>query len=172
MIFSLPGPFRRLLRSKRYTLRSLTLSPLTSTMHLHPYLTFDGQCRQAMTFYRECLGGELFFQTIGESPMADQLPPEAQAFILHASLTNGALTILASDMVAERGLEVGNAVSLMLDCSSEEEIRRLYYLLSDGGQRTHPLEQTFWGALFGNLTDKYGNHWLLHFDSKQSSPSQ
>ena len=104
--------------------------------------------------------------------MADQLPPEAQAFILHASLTNGALTILASDMVAERGLEVGNAVSLMLDCSSEEEIRRLYYLLSDGGQRTHPLEQTFWGALFGNLTDKYGNHWLLHFDSKQSSPSQ
>jgi PhnB protein len=66
-------------------------------------------------------------------------------------------------MVGDNGLVRGNSVSLMLNCSSEEEIKECYQKLSAGGQQTHPLELTFWGALFGNLTDKYGNHWLLHY---------
>lgn len=132
--------------------------------YLHPYLTFDGKCREAMTFYQHCLGGELFIQTIGESPMADELPEEARAFILHSTLTIGPLILMASDMVSDKGLEMGNSVSLMLDCSTEEEVRRLYYLLSEDGEATHPLEKSFWGALFGDLTDKFGHHWLLHFD--------
>jgi PhnB protein len=56
----------------------------------------------------------------------------------------------------------------MLNCSSEEEIRTWYKKLSDEGQATHPLEDTFWGALFGDLTDKYGNNWLLHYDRKSN----
>jgi PhnB protein len=117
-----------------------------------------------MTFYRDCLGGELSLQTIGESPMAEQLPPEMKAGILHATLINGTLILMASDMVGENGLRKGNAVSLMLECSSETEIRRLYEKLSAGGQATHALEDTFWGALLGDLTDRFGNQWLLHFD--------
>ncbi len=130
------------------------------------YLTFNGNCRQAMTFYKKCLGGELVLQTIGESPMADKLPPKMKENILHSTLTKDGLLLMASDMVSENGLIKGNAVSLMLNCSSENEIRKLYKKLSDGGKATHPLENTFWGALFGDLTDKYGNQWLLHFDSK------
>ena len=130
------------------------------------YLTFNGNCREAMTFYQNCLGGELMFQTIGETPMADKMPPEVTDYILHSTLTNGNLSLMASDMVSEKGLERGNAVSLMLNCSSEEEIRRCYYLLSEAGKATHPLEHSFWGALFGGLTDPFGNHWLLHFDPK------
>lgn len=74
--------------------------------------------------------------------------------------------MMASDMVAEPGLVKGNAVSLMLGCSSEAEIRSCYEKLSAGGRADHPLENTFWGAIFGDLTDKYGNRWLLHFDKK------
>jgi PhnB protein len=62
----------------------------------------------------------------------------------------------------------GNSVSLMLDCSSEDEIKTVYKKLSKGGKATHPLETTFWGALFGDLTDKYGNNWLLHFDKQKN----
>lgn len=132
--------------------------------HINPYLTFNGNCREAMTFYQDCLGGELSLQTIGESPMAERFPPDMKAGILHATLTNGALILMASDMVGEKGLQKGNAVSLMLECSSETEIRTLYEKLSAGGQSTHALEDTFWGALFGDLTDRFGNQWLLHFD--------
>ncbi len=130
---------------------------------INSYLTFNGNCREAMNFYKECLGGELYFQTVGESPIADSMPPKLKGKILHSSLTSGKWVILASDMVGDQGLIKGNSVSLMLYCSTEEEIRDLYSKLSEGGRPTHPIENTFWGALFGNLTDKYGNNWLIHF---------
>ncbi len=134
--------------------------------NIHAYLTFNGNCRQAMTFYKNCLGGELTLQTIGESPMAEKLPAEMKQNILHSTLIKEGLILMASDMVNENGLIKGNAVSLMLNCSNEKEIRLLYKKLSVGGKATHPLENTFWGALFGDLTDKYGNQWLLHFEKK------
>jgi PhnB protein len=132
--------------------------------NINSYLTFNGNCREAMNFYKECLGGELFLQTIGESPMSDKMPPQMKESILHSTLTRGALILMGSDMVGEDGLIKGNAVSLILNCSSEKEIKTFYSNLSKGGEATHPLENTFWGALFGGLTDKYGNHWLLNYD--------
>jgi PhnB protein len=134
---------------------------------INSYLTFNGNCREAMTFYKEALGGELNLQTIADSPIADKMPAKMKDCILHSTLTDGALLIMASDMVADKGLIKGNAVSLMLNCSSEEEIRNFYAKLSAGGETTHPLEISFWGALFGDLTDKFGNQWLLHFDKNQ-----
>src|SRR5258708_10664291 len=109
---------------------------------INAYLTFNGNCREAMTFYKDCLGGELMLQTIGDSPMADNIPPEMKQSILHSTLTRGALLIMASDMVSEQGLKKGNAVSLMLQCNSEEEIKLCYTRLCKGGQATHPLEDT------------------------------
>ena len=131
---------------------------------INSYLTLNGNCREAMTFYKDCLGGDLSFQTIGESPLADKMPAQMKDRILHSTLTNGAAIIMASDMVGENGLTKGNSVSLILNCSSEDEIRILYTKLSEGGKQDHPLELSFWGALFGDLTDKFGHHWLLHYD--------
>ncbi len=131
---------------------------------INSYLTFNGNCREAMSFYQECLGGELSFQTIGDSPMADKMPAEIREHILHSTLTRDELILMGSDMVSGRGLIRGNAVAMMLDCSSQDEIRTTYAKLSEGGQATHPLEDSFWGALFGDLIDKYGNSWLLHYE--------
>ena len=136
---------------------------------IQSYLTFSGNCREAMTFYKNCLGGELNLQTIGDSPMAGQMPGEMKDCILHSTLIKGPLVLMGSDMVDSSGLIKGNSVSLMLDCTSEEEIRNCYEKLSEGGEATHPLENTFWGALFGDLTDKYGNHWLLNYTRSTAS---
>ena len=133
-------------------------------MVLSAYITFSGNCREAMTFYKKCLGGKLSFQTVGESPLSEKMPEKMKACILHSALTNGNLLLMGSDMVSEIGLIKGNAVSLTLNCNSEKEIRSCYKKLSADGQATHPLKETFWGALFGGLTDKYGNYWLLGFD--------
>ncbi len=130
---------------------------------INTYLTFNGNCREAMTFYKECLGGELILQTIGESPMANKMPPQIKQNILHSTLINGGVVIMASDMASEQGIIKGNSVSLMLNCSSEEEIKTCYEKLSSEGKADHPLEDTFWGAVFGDLTDKFGNHWLLNY---------
>ncbi len=138
-------------------------------IHINSYLTFNGNCREAMKFYKDCLGGEVSFLTIGESPMAETMPPHMKKYILHSLLVNENVIIMASDMCSENGLTKGNAVSLFLNCSSEEEIKKLYEKLSAGGRASHSLENTFWGALFGDLTDKYGNSWLLNYDRKQKT---
>lgn len=134
---------------------------------INSYLTFSGNCREAMTFYKECLGGGLIFQTVGESPLSSKMPSKMKNCILHATLTKNDLVLTGSDMVPESGLIKGNAVSLLLDCDSEEEIKTFYKKLSKSGKADHPLEETFWGALFGDLTDKFGNHWLLNYNRKQ-----
>lgn len=136
---------------------------------VNPYLTFSGNCRKAMTFYQKCLGGKLVFQTVGESPLSDKMPEKMKDCILHAVLISDSLLLMGSDMVPENGLIKGNAVSLTLNCNSEKEAGVFYKKLSAGGAATHPLEDTFWGTLFGGLTDRYGNHWLLNCnkDSKK-----
>ena len=134
---------------------------------LNSYLTSNGNCREAMTFYKECLGGELTLQTVGESPLSEKMPPQMKKSILHSMLTSRDMVIMGSDMVPETGLIKGNAVSLMLNFSNEEDTRKIYANLSKDGEASHPLEVTFWGALFGNLTDKFGNHWMLNFDTNQ-----
>lgn len=131
---------------------------------IHTYLTFNGNCREAMTFYKDCLGGELSLQTIGESPMSVDIPAFMKPFILHSSLTKGPLVLTGSDMVPEMGLTAGNTISLFLNCNSEAEARTFYKRLSKNGIATHPLENTFWGALFGTLTDQFGYHWLINFE--------
>jgi len=127
------------------------------------YLTFNGNCSEAMNFYKECLGGELKMQTIGETPVAEHMPPEKHKNVMHSSLTNGNIMILASDMMEENYLH-GNSISLCLICSSEEEIKSAFSKLSAGATITHELKTEFWGAMFGMLVDKYGFKWMFNFD--------
>ena len=68
---------------------------------INSYLTFNGNCREAMNFYKECLGGKLNLQTIGESPMADKMPATMKHSILHSELRKGNVVLMGSDMVSE-----------------------------------------------------------------------
>lgn len=131
------------------------------------YLTFDGNCREAMTFYGKCFGGEVVFQTVGESPEADRLPLQMKECVLQATLVSGSIRLMATDMVGDHGLQKGNATSILVDCSSEDELNRYYSRLSEGAGRMFPIQRTYWGALFGGLTDRFGNQWLLNFKNKQ-----
>ena len=136
---------------------------------VNPYLTFNGNCREAMKFYQQCLGGELIFQTVGESPLSQKLPKKMKNYILHATLAKENFVLMGSDMVSDEGLAKGNNISLLLNCYNEEDIKSCYTKLSKKGKQNHPLEDSFWGALFGELTDKYGHRWILNFTKKDDS---
>ncbi len=137
---------------------------------INVYLSFKGNCREAMNFYKNVLGGQLEIQTVGESPMAAQMPPQMKDAVLHAALTNGKLILMGSDLVGKKGLIKGTAATLSLHCDSEQDCRAFFSKLSEGGEIGHPLETTFWGALMGDFTDKYGNQWLTIYD-KSAHPS-
>ncbi|KIA99546.1 glyoxalase [Flavobacterium sp. KMS] len=133
-------------------------------VQLNSYLTFNGNCQEAMTFYKACLGGELKLQTIADSPMAKDLPQKMKKCILHATLKSDSIVIMGSDMAPEN-LVKGNNVAMMLTFNTEEEIRNAYAYLAKDGVATHSLEVTFFGALFGHLTDKFGYQWMLYYSS-------
>src|SRR4051794_25950677 len=72
------------------------------------YLNFDGNCRQAMTFYKECLGAELYLMPFSEVP--GDFPPEAKNLIMHASLSKGKTLLMASDALPGMPFQRGNDV--------------------------------------------------------------
>ena len=128
---------------------------------LNPYFTFNGNCREAMKFYQKCLGGKLHFQTAGEMPVAKKMPAKMKKIIVHASLISESFVLMGSDMVDDQGLIKGNAVSVSLSFFTETALRSCYKKLSYGALQTYPVQHNYYGMLFGSLTDRYGNHWLL-----------
>ena len=128
---------------------------------LSPYLTFNNNCREAMSYYKECLGGELTLMPVRDTPVCDQVPAEFQDSILHSSLKTTDFEILASDMSPEKVI-VGNDVHISLSVNSEKDLNTLFAKLSDGGKVKQPINPMFFG-LIGSLTDKFGKHWVLTF---------
>src|SRR6266498_5946653 len=124
------------------------------------YLTFDGNCREALAFYKECFGGELTIETVKGSPMESHWPKEVQNNILHSSLISETITILASDMVEQNGLTVGNNVTLALACKTDPEIEIYFQKLSQDGTIKYPLHN-FYSGKIGGIIDKFGINWFL-----------
>lgn len=135
---------------------------------LNPYIGFDGNCREAMTFYRDCFGGDLQVMTMGESPMASEMPAEAHAGVMHSCLEIGdRLAIMGTDMGGcMEGTDTSKPegrVSIAIDCTDEAELRRLAEQLAQGGETIQAVEEPFWGGLFGMVRDRYGITWLLTY---------
>ena len=86
--------------------------------------------------------------------------------ILHSELRNGKIVLFGSDIVSGKKLLKGNAVSLALICKSEKDIRRYYTNLSRVGEETFSLQENFLSTICGELTDKFGNNWILYLQHK------
>jgi PhnB protein len=126
---------------------------------LSPYVKFNGNCRQALEFYKSVVGGQLSLQTIGESPAAAHFPPAMKDKILHGSLAKDDLTIFGSDVGGPESTQ-GNNVFLCLVCKSKEEIETLFSKLSQGAKIKTPLKHEFFG-IYGDLVDKFGINWMF-----------
>ncbi|MBI3555975.1 MAG: VOC family protein [Deltaproteobacteria bacterium] len=129
---------------------------------INPYLTFNGNCAQAMTFYESCLGGNLFMMPYAEAPMPEF--NKVKDRILHATLKKGAAIVMAADSMPGQPYNPGNNVHLSIDCESLQEIQTIFGALAEKGRIDMPLQDTFWGSHFGMLTDQFGVQWMLSFD--------
>jgi len=127
---------------------------------LTPYLTFNGQAAAAMKFYHSILGGELTMQTFAESKMAQR--PEDNDLIIHATLKNEGLIFMASDAMPSRQAKFGDNVHMSISGEDHERLTRIFNGLSDGGKVDMPLAKQFWGDTYGQLTDRFGVHWMVN----------
>lgn len=133
---------------------------------LTPYLLFDGNCHQAMEFYKSCFGGELTSTKVKDSPAKDFMPAVQQGKVVNARLRSGNLEISASDWLRLDETRIrGNTVCLFLSGGTLQELKTLFEKLSEGADVTDPLKEMFFGT-YGALNDKFGVRWMFQTDKK------
>jgi len=136
-------------------------------MTINPYVGFNGKCREVMTFYKECLDGELNIMTVGDTPIAAQCEEAMLGQAMHSMLTkNGQVLLMGTDMNGPEGYQLGNNIALSVNCESEDEINSFYNKFSEGGSVIDPLGVKFWGDVFGVVKDKYGITWMFNYAKK------
>ena len=140
-------------------------------INLTPFLLFDGDCAEAMTFYHQCLGGELTLTKLGDSPMKDLLPPEKHNRIINAHLKSGAIDISATDWMASPAFEPiqGNTFALFVIGGTYDELKAVFDRLADGAnkERFQELHDLPIGT-YGQFYDKYGVQWIFKGDKRVS----
>jgi PhnB protein len=141
-------------------------------LHCTPFLLFDGNCAEAMTFYKDCLGGELILTKVGDTPMKAQFPPQKHNRIIYAQLKSGAIDFSATDWMASPTLKPkpGNTFSIYLVGETYAELKTVFDKLAaaaDKDKRTFiELNNMPFGS-YGQLTDKYGVSWIFKGEKKE-----
>lgn len=132
-------------------------------MQINPYLNFDGNCREAMQFYGEVLGGVPDIMSFGDSPMRDEMPAGSHDRVMHAHLAVDGAVLMASDTMpgtcGPEGVANGN-IALSID--DVERAQKVFDAFAAGGEVTMPMQETFWVERFGMVTDPFGVSWLIN----------
>jgi PhnB protein len=132
-------------------------------MILQPYITFSGNCEEALNFYASCFDGEVTaIRRYAESPL--EIPQDYQSKVMHAEVHFENNCIAACDSPQEAPIDDGNNFSLMVTLMEVFVLDTVFNKIAQGGTVTMPLQDTFWGARFGMLTDKFGIRWMFSCD--------
>lgn len=124
---------------------------------VNPYITFDGNCADAMTFYAVALGGTLQISTFRESGMDID-------GVMHAAVsTESGMHLFASDTAEGMGeYQPGTNVQISLSGDDADALRGYWEALVNGGQIVMALERQMWGDDYGQLVDKFGILWHVN----------
>lgn len=136
--------------------------------NISPYLLFNGQAQEAFDFYKSVFGGEFgMVQKFKEVPEEDRerggIKGEEGEKLIHISLPVGRFVLMGSDAPESRRVDMGNNFSISLETDSKEEAGKVFQALSEDGEVTMPLSDTFWGAYYGMLRDKFGIGWMVGY---------
>ena len=134
-----------------------------------PFLLFDGNCAEAMTFYHKCLGGELTLTKLGDTPMKDMFPVEKHGRIINATLKSSMIEISATDWMASPQYEPkqGDTFAVFIVGEGYDELEAVFGKLAKGAikDRFQELHDMPFGT-YGQMYDRYGVHWIFKGDKK------
>ena len=138
-----------------------------------PYLNFPGTTEEAFNFYKSVVGGEFTsLMRLGDTPDGAKLSAEDKSKIMHIGLGICGGYIMATDATESMGfthkLSEGNMMHICLSPDSEEEAKKLFDGLSAGGKVGTPLQQMFWGDIYGDFIDKFGIRWMVNYTPKKN----
>jgi len=131
--------------------------------NLNAYLIFNGNCAEAFRFYERALGGKIgMMMPFSSAPTPQQVPPAHADKIMHASMTIDGNTLMGSDGAPGQPYEGMKGFSLSLNYPNVARAEAAFKALAQGGTIGMPLQETFWAAAFGMLTDQFGTPWMIN----------
>jgi PhnB protein len=140
-------------------------------LHSTPFLLFDGNCAEAMTFYHECLGGDLTLTCLRDTPMKDQFPKDKHDRIINAHLKSGDIEISATDWMASPDFDPiqGNTFAIYVNGKSYDELKTVFDKLKcgDKNKRLQELHDMPFG-IYGQFYDQYEIQWIFRGDRTQA----
>ncbi|WP_372736425.1 VOC family protein [Nocardioides sp.] len=130
---------------------------------LNPYLTFEGNTRDAMEFYQRVFGGELDISPFGDLGITEfEGKPVPADGVMHAHLTTpGGFTLMAADNAGMSADQTPNG-HISLSGDEADLLRGYFNALAEGGRIDVPLEKAPWGDEFGQVKDKFGINWMVN----------
>jgi len=134
-----------------------------------PFLLFDGNCAEAMTFYHQCLGGELTLTKLGDTSMKDMFPKEKWNRLINAHLKSGKIEISASDWMASPSFnpKQGNTYAIFVIGEKYDELKTVFDKLKDGTNNTRLQElHDMPFGIYGQFYDRYNVQWIFKGDKK------
>ncbi len=138
------------------------------------YLNFMGRTEEAFLFYKAAFGTEFAspMMRMREVPPAPDMPTLSEAegnMVMHIVLPIvGGHMLMGTDALESMGHTVtfGNNISINLEVDTRADADRLFAALSAGGTVTMPMQEMFWGAYFGTVTDRFGVQWMFHCEAE------
>ena len=141
-------------------------------MKLVPYINFAGNAEEALNFYANALNGAVEqLGRYGESPMPN-VEEDWKQKVLHARLVFGDNMIMISDSFKGNAVSTNGNIQLSVDVENVERLNEVFEKMSDGGKVSMPLQDTFWGARFGMLQDKFGVSWMFNCELPKNTEQQ
>jgi PhnB protein len=132
-------------------------------MQVQPYLFFDGRCEEALEFYKKTLGAKVeMMMRFKENPEKNDhmCTPANQDKVMHCCFKIGDTAIMGSDG-RNTGQPKFDGFALSLDAKTDDDAKKMFAALSDGGEVAMPLGPTFFASSFGMLRDRFGVHWMV-----------
>jgi PhnB protein len=139
-------------------------------MKLTPYIHFQGNAEEAMTFYAEALGGSIIaINRYGDSPMPSD--EDYKNKVIHGRVQFGDNILMISDTFKGTTVTTDGNIQLSVEITEEGQIDEVFKKMSEGGTVTMELQNQFWGARFGMLKDKFGVSWMFNHELKRQATS-
>jgi len=132
--------------------------------NLNVYLNYNGNCAEAIEFYKKVFGGDVSnVMSYGDMPdLPSDSPENIKNMIMHAEFKAEDVEFMMSDVPPEFAVTAGCNTHLNVTLDNADEQVRIFHQLAEGGRITMPLADRFWGMHFGSVEDKYGISWMLN----------
>ena len=135
-------------------------------MKATPYVSYNGNCEEAVQFYQSVLGGEMRVVRFSELPAEEGIPVSEgyKDKIMHCALSfDDGNAMYFGDTWENAEVTIGTNTTIHLNVDSESRVHEIVEKLSVKGEITMPAEKTFWGSVYGSLVDRYGVSWGVEF---------